>query len=396
MGEDSICVQIRLISAYPEEQQLWVEDYRIEKSEILNFYNKVTKTISNEINIVLTPQEESLLAEARTVDPEAYDAYLKGQYYWEKLNKESMEKALEYFELAIEIDPEWADPYAGLANAWNMFGIFFRVLPKSETVPKVYKYLNKALELDPNSAQAHYVKAINAVWAEFDWEQGEEEFLKSLKLNPNDALNRMYYAHLLMILRRSDEAKNQAKLALELDPLRPLVLGLYGVVMRNEGNIQSATLHFEKALSIDPNFGFAKSNLANFHMHAAYENGEYEKWIESWEKKVKGGGHWNDEGTATVIKVFHEKGHIAAIEEMFKMNEKYGTDCWMSGSIKAERYLKLGEYDKVMDCLEKEYEKRDMSITYIATNKRLYDQLKDNPRYIELLRKMKLPLGDKQ
>ena len=396
MGEDSICVQIRLISAYPEEQQLWVEDYRIEKSEILNFYNKVTKTISNEINIVLTPQEESLLAEARTVDPEAYDAYLKGQYYWEKLNKESMEKALEYFELAIEIDPEWADPYAGLANAWNMFGIFFRVLPKSETVPKVYKYLNKALELDPNSAQAHYVKAINAVWAEFDWEQGEEEFLKSLKLNPNDALNRMYYAHLLMILRRSDEAKNQAKLALELDPLRPLVLGLYGVVMRNEGNIQSATLHFEKALSIDPNFGFAKSNLANFHMHAAYENGEYEKWIESWEKKVKGGGHWNDEGTATVIKVFHEKGHIAAIEEMFKMNEKYGTDCWMSGSIKAERYLKLGEYDKVMDCLEKEYEKRDMSITYIATNKRLYHQLKDNPRYIELLRKMKLPLGDKQ
>ena len=113
-------------------------------------------------------------------------------------------------------------------------------------------------------------------------------------------------------------------------------------------------------------------------------------------EKVKGLGHWNDEGTATVIKVFHEKGHIAAIEEMFKMNEKYGNDCWMSGGIKAERYLKLREYDKAMDCLEKDYEMRDMSITYITANKGLFDQLKDNPRYIELLRKMKLPTADEK
>ncbi len=305
-----------------------------------------------------------------------------------------MKKALEYFELAIEIDPEWAAPYAGLANAWSLFGTLLRVLPKSITLPKTYKYLNKALELDPNSAQAHYVKALNAVWTEFDWEKGEKEFLRSLELNPNNALCHIYYAHLLMILRRSDEAVHQANLALELDPLRPLVLGLYGVVMRNEGDIQSATLHFEKALSIDPNFGFAKGGLVNFHMHAAYKNGDYEKWIELWEKKTKAYGHWNDEGRAAVIKAFHEKGHIAAIEEMFKMNEKYGTDCWMSGGIKAERYLKLGEYDKAMDCLEKDYEMRDMYISYIATNKRLYDQLKDNPRYIALLKKMNLPLGN--
>ena len=390
---DNVCLKFIMTKIDSEEEQIWVEDYYEDKSQIFNMYNKITKEISEKINIILSPLEEEFLAASRDVDPEAYDAYLKGQYYWEKLDKESMEKALDYFELAIEKDPQWADPYADLANAWGTFGTFFRVLPKSVTLPKLYKYLDKALELDPNSARAHYVKALNTVWTEFDWEQGEEEFLKSLELNPNDAICRMYYSHLLMILRRTDEAVNQANLGLELDPLKPLVLGIYGVVMRNEGDIQSATLHFEKALSIDPNFGFAKGCIANFHMHAAYKNGDYEKWIESWEKKVKGGSrHWNDEGAAAVLKAFHEKGYIAAIEEMFRMNEKYGNDCWMSGGIKAERYLKLKKYDKAMDCLEKEYEMRDMSITYITTKKRLYDQLKDSPRYINLLKKMNLPL----
>jgi len=387
---DSVCIQIKLFSAYPEEQQLWVQDYYEEKSKILNLYKKVTKQISEEINIILTPQEESFLAESKTVDPEAYDAFLQGQYNWEKLDKESMQKALEYFELAIEKDPEWADPYAGLANAWSTFGGFFRVLPKSQTLPKTYKYLNKALELNPNSAHAHYVKAITAVWSEFDWIKGEKAFLRSLELNPNNALCRMYYAHLLMILSRSGESLVQANLALELDPLKPLILGLYGVVMRNGGDYQSATEHFEKALIIDPNFGFAAGNLADMNMDNAYSSGDYEKWVKLWDKKVGAFGHWNDEGRSAVLNAFYEKGHIAAIEEMFKMNEKYGNKCYMSGGIKAERNLKLKKYNNVMDYLEEEYEKRDMSITYIATNLYPYDQLKDNPRFIELLQKMKL------
>jgi TolB-like protein/Tfp pilus assembly protein PilF len=387
---DSVCIQIKLFSAYPEEQQLWVQDYYEEKSKILNLYKQVTKQISEEINIILTPQEESFLAESKTVDPEAYDAFLQGQYNWEKVDQESMQKALEYFELAIEKDPDWADPYAGLANAWAMLGTFFRVFPKSITQPNFYKYMNKALELGPNSAHVHYVKAINAVWSEFDWEKGEKAFLRSLELNPNNALCRMYYAHLLMILSRSGESLVQANLALELDPLKPLILGLYGVVMRNEGEYQSATEHFEKALIIDPNFGFAAGNLADMNMDNAYSSGDYEKWVKLWDKKVGAFGHWNDEGRSAVLNAFYEKGHIAAIEEMFKMNEKYGDKCYMSGGIKAERNLKLKKYNNVMDYLEEEYEKRDMSITYIATNLHLYEHLKDNPRFIELLQKMKL------
>ncbi len=388
LGEDSICIQARLIYAVGKEQQLWVQDFRVAKNQILNFYNDVAKIISEEINIVLSPQEESMLGEIRIVDPEAYDAYMMGKFFWEKLDRESMQKALDYFELAIEKDPQWADPYAGLANAWGTFGTFFRTLPKSVTLPNTYKYLNKALELDPNSAQAHYVKAITAVWQEFDWEQGEKAFLRSLELNPNDALCHVYYSHLLKILRRSDEAVIHSNKAVELDPLKPLILTLAGG--RNDDNNQFKIQRLEKALSIDPNFGLAVVQLNNIHMKTAYANGDFEKWIELWDKKTRGLGHWNDEGRAAVLNAFHENGHIAAIEEMFKMNEKYGNDCWMAGGLKAERYLVLGEYDKAMDCLEKEYEIRDMSMTYIATDENLYNHLKDNPRYIELLKKLNL------
>jgi len=387
LGDDSICIQTRLIYAAGEEQQLWVQDFRIAKSQVLNFYNDVAKTISEEINIVLSPQEESMLAETRTVDPEAYDAYLMGKFFWEKLDPESVQKSLEYFQKAIDIDPEWADPYAGLANSWGLFG-FFGYMPKSVTLPNTYKFLNKALELDPNSAQAHYVKALNAVWQEFDWEQGEKAFLRSLELNSNDALCRLYYAHFLMCMRRSQEALQQANQGLELDPLKPLVLGLYGVVMNMAGEYESAIQYFEKALAIDPNDVFSFGNLKNTLMKIAYIDGDYEKWFELWGEKVK--GNWKEEGRMAVLNAFEDRGHIAGIEEMFKMNEKYGNDgCFMAEGIKFERYVKLGELDKAMDYLEESAERQDMGMVYLATNQ-YYDYLKDNLRYIELLKKMNL------
>jgi len=390
MGEDSICVQIRLIRVFPEEEQVWVQDYRIEKGEILNFYNKLTKQISKEINIALTPKEENLLAKSRIVHPEAYDAYLKGLYYWEKLDEQSTKKALEYFQLAADLDPEWADPYAGLANAWGLFG-FFGFLPKSVTLPKVYPYLNKALELDPNSAKAHYVAAILAVWTEWDWEKGEREFLRSIELDPNDALTRMYYAHLLMILRRSDEANQQGKIGLQLDPMKPLVLGLYGVVeIYNNDDRQAAIQAFEKALSIEPNDWFSRGNLLDAIMDDAYKNGAYEKWIELWNEKVF--INWNTDGREAVLKAFYENGHLAAIEEMFRMNEIYGNDCYLTTELKVKRNIYLGNNEKAIEVLEKDYEIRGSGMPYISPRFSYHEQLKDNPRYVEILRKMNLPL----
>jgi TolB-like protein len=387
---DSLCLQMKIFDQ--DENELWIYDFKVERSQILSLYNNVSKNIADRINVALTPQEERFLTRSRTVDPDAYDTYLKGWFYLNKFDPDSLDRSLDYFNLAIEKDPEWADPYAALAYTWNLYGTSLKIFPKSVTLPKVYQYLNKALELDPKSAQAHYVKACAAVWNEFDWKKGEEEFLLSLELNPNDAHCRMNYSHLLAILGRSDEAVNQANLALDRDPMKPLMLALYAATMELNGNIQSAKSYLGKALSIDPGYHRAKFTLTHFYMREAYMNGEYEKWIELWDKKVEALGHWNAEGRASVLRAFHEKGHIAAIEEMFRMNEKYGDECWMAGRIKALRYIDLNDYEKAMDCLEEEYEIRDHYMAGIGTDLYLREHLIDNPRYIALLKKMKLPL----
>ena len=119
IGEDSICFQTRLIKPGSEEVQLWTADYKIPRNEILNWYNKVSKQIAEEVKVKLTPEERSLLSENRLIDKDAYDAYLQGRMYWDDLSKEGLEKAINYLTLAIEKDPTWAPPYIGLVAVWG-------------------------------------------------------------------------------------------------------------------------------------------------------------------------------------------------------------------------------------------------------------------------------------
>jgi TolB-like protein len=383
---DSICLQVRIISTFPEEKQLWVADYKEEKSKILNLYNRVTRQIANEVKIELTSDEERLLAESRTVDPDAYDAYLKGQFHWERLGDEDIDSALHYFQLAIEKNPDWAAPYAGLALTWQVLG-GFAYAPHADAFAKASEYLNKALELDPNSANSHYLKALSAVWIEGDWENGEMEFLRALKLNPNDALCRIYYAHLLMLLQRTGEAVTQANLALALDPLRPLVLGLYGAVMNQTGDYQSAREQTEKALSIDPDNSFAVGRLA----HSYLATGDTIKWYET----VKRSYYWtDDEYLAYLDSVFQKHGYLGVIEDRIKVNEEvYRNGGTISFTGQASRYLIVKAYDKAMDYYEKAYEVKHGALAYISLDVNTYPELKDNPRYIALLKKMNLPLA---
>jgi tetratricopeptide (TPR) repeat protein len=254
----------------------------------------------------------------------------------------------------------------------------------SVAIPKIYENLNKALELDPNSSTSHYAKALPAVWTEWNWEKGEEEFLKSLELNPSNALCRMFYAHLLIILQRSDEAIYQANLALKLDPLRPFILGLGGNVMRSTGDVQSAIALYEKALSIDPNHRFAINSLSG----AYRQIGDYEKWFKYF-KKI---GWQDDKTVASVDSVFQEQGYIAAVEMTIKIDEEAANERYIDIVIQGYRYLEINNYEKAMDCYEKGYEIHNPSMPGISGLVRNYEQLRDNPRYIELLKKMNLPL----
>jgi len=383
MGEDSVCVQIRLISAYNEEQQIWVQDYEVAKDQILNFYNDVTKKISQEINVVLTPQEENLLAEVKPVDPGAYDAYLKGRYYWDDLSLESLNKAREYLENAVEIAPDWAAPYAGLAQVW--VGLAQMGLESPEIAgPKIMENLEKAIELDPNFPDSHYINGIIAVWTEWNWEKGEKEFLHALAINPSDAMSRIFYAHLLISLQRQDEAMSQAQRAVELDPMNPLLLGLYAVVAINGGAWEDARTHINKSLSLDPD-GFFTNNILKF---LAFHDKDIEKILQTlricWQM---------EESILQKINIISEKegfdvAYAEAIQQVGLMN---GSPIDI-----AVGYMITNQPEKALESLETGFKMHDSNIPYITTHLFNFEPLYGNPRFIDIVEKMNLPLDANQ
>jgi len=381
---DSIRTLFNLIQVSPEEKQVLTGDIKEGKRQIQSLYNEITKQISDKVMLELTANEELLLAESREVDPDALDAYYKGLFYNDMLNKNSLQKANDYFLTAIEIEPDWARPYAGLAGvAASQMQMGFN--SPSVAIPKIYENLNRALELDPNFSNSHHIKAIIAVWTEWNWEKGEEEFLKAIQLNPNYARSRIFYAHLLNILHRPDEAIYQANLALKLEPQEAKVLGLYSALMGHMGDYQSAIDYAEKALSIDPTHRFAIMSISG-----AYRKiGDYEKFLKYFKKL----GSYDNKVLASIDSVFQEQGYFAAVEMTIKIDEEAAKERYIDNVLLGFRYLEIYQYDKAMDCYEKGYEFHNPNMPYITTKMYGSDQLKDNPRYIELLKKMNLPIN---
>jgi tetratricopeptide (TPR) repeat protein len=251
----------------------------------------------------------------------------------------------------------------------------------------IYKNLNKAQELDPNSYHFHYTNAVVAAWVEFEWEKSMDEFRIALELNPSHVRNRSFYSHLLIILRKTDDAVYQAKKALELDPLNPLTAGLYVGVLVSVGQCQEALDQVDTVFARWPDHPF--KNLGG--IYECLE--EYDKAFELW--KQKNFQLWEEYGvTQRYENTYREHGWQAVQEEAIRINEEiYAKDGKVHLPSQANRYISAGKYNKAMDCYEQIYENNnyDPNLPYISI-KSTYDKMKDNPRYIALLKKMNLPV----
>jgi adenylate cyclase len=384
---DSICIQPRLTGVEPDEKQLWIQDFYKEKSQIINLYHQLSKEISGIINVSLTPEEEIQFADQQEIDPEAYELYLKGQFNLDRVSKNSLESAFQYFQLAIDIEPEWADPYAGLASVLA-YQKQMDLIAYEEANHQMVKFLNKALELNPNSAEVYHSMAIHSVWTEYNWEKAEKEFKKCIELNPNHAMNRMFYAHLLTILRHTDEALEQAALAAEIDPKRPLILGLQAVVLIEAGQYKKALEQAEKGLKIEPyhpfvngQYGWAQACLGNSDFR-------YEAWkqmnINTWERY----------GVTTLLdSIYYNEGWVAVQKEAIRLNEElYNKDGIIDHYSQGERYFYIGNYDKAVDIWENlALPNKNPNLPYISCHS-FYDKMKDHKGYQNLLKRMGLPL----
>ena len=388
---DTICIQFRLLNTKGDEEQLWVAEYREEKSQILNLYHRITKQVASEMMVELTADEKQRLDKARTVDKEAYDAFLQSYQYWGDLSKESLEMAYEYLNMALEKDPDWAPLHAGMAMVWGG-RMQMGQIPREIAKPKIDEHLQRAFELDPDFADSYFVRAVFAVWTDWEWEKGEQAFLKALTVNPSDVMSRIYYAHLLMILQRTDEALIHGKLAVELDPLNPLILALYSTILKGAGQHEESLEFINKALTIDPYHSFTLGQLER----AYYNVGDYENSIKVYKDRLS--NIFPEDDICGIDLAYNSGGYVGAYREILRLLEagskgeyRYPGGRDMPPGGLAQMYCRIGRYTTALDELEKGLAIREPNMPYIATNRPGLIELYDSSRFIAILEKMNLP-----
>jgi len=382
LGTDSICIVFRLLSTLKEEEQLWVYEYREHKSQFLNMYNKVTKQVAEGAMIELSPDEERLLARSRTIRRETFDNYLLGHYYLGDASKEALFKARDYLNRAVETDPDWAPLYAGLTTVWMSIAQTGYESPQVSG-PEIFKNLNKAMELDSNLADNHRVSGSFAFLAEWNWEKAESEFKRALALNPSDAVARVLYGQFLGTQQRFDDARIQGKIAIELDPLHPMVWMWYSALLLQVGDNEEALAEVEKLLAYYPDHYLAHSVLKL----ACYLCKEYDKTIEAQKVLMAIEG----DAEEAIDKLHSEQGFEAVYLKLARQQEEQWEAAYVSPISLVVNYMMAGEHEKALDWLEKGYETRDQSMPYIGTTIYLCEPLFDHPRFITILEKMNLP-----
>jgi TolB-like protein len=384
---DRVRIQVRLIDALPEEQNLWGQTYERAMSDVLVMYGEMARAITEKAQINLTADELMRLTSARQVNPESYDAYLKGLPHLNKATPEGLKIALQYFDLALEIDPNNALAHLGVANVWAI-RYKLHMVPRQEAMPLMNTALEKALELDNTLADAYATLAMYRCWYEWDWESAEKAFQQALRLNPNLSGAHASYSHLLCFMGRTEEALPHIELALELDPLDPMTYHFYGFVLRYHRRYDDAIAAFRTAVDMEFNPEFALFGLAE----ALGEKGMYNEGVAIYWRVYAD----DAELTKALEDGFEKAGHEGAYRALADLTaEWYGKPGKRVFVIDISiHYLDAGYYDLAIDWLEKAYEEHNPDLPYVGQP--LYDPLRSDPRFQDLLRKMNLPMDEKE
>jgi len=388
--EDRIRINAELIHVR-DQTQLWADTYERELSGILTLQSEVAERVARALALELLPAEQARLTSARSVDPEAYDAYLKGSYHWTKLTPADIDTAERYFELALEKDPSYAPAYEGLARVWaarQQMGI----TPPHEAGPKAKEAALQAIALDDGSAGAHRAVATVKTWTDWDWAGAEPEWRRALELDPNAAGAHAFYAHFLAIMGRTGEAVTHGERALELDPFNALYHGLYAMVLYFDRRFDDALAASRTALAMQPGLPPARGTLQMALLSKGMRDEQLDhqreriardpERVAAFERGLAEGGYEGAQrAIADLLAARYEKAGGVPNAEVLRI--------YMPFSI-ARRYVDAGDSDRAVDWLEEAYEVRDPNLPYLR-EPFYYDALRSNPRYQDLLRRMNLP-----
>jgi TolB-like protein/DNA-binding winged helix-turn-helix (wHTH) protein len=366
------------------DRHLWAKAYDRDIREIVSLQQDVAGSIAHEIQAKLTPQRNLRQTQNRQVDPEAYDDYLRGLYFWHKFTEPGMRRAQEYFEKSVQKDPSYGLGYAWLANTYGQLGDY--VGPRKDFMLKSKETSQKALQLDDNVAVAH--GALGWVrWAyDWDWVGAETEFKRAIQLSPSHALSHGIYARYLDSMGRFEEAIQEHRIARELDPLDLVLiydLGDHFVVSRE---YDMAIVEYRLVLEMDSNFIGAHRGLA-----LAYEcKGMEKESISEWQEEATLAGAPD---LAEAIKIASVRGgYKSALKARLTYDQHRRSEgSYVSFSRSARTYAALGEKDLAVQALEKAFVERE-PMAWLNVDPE-WDPIRSDLRFQDLVRRTGLPVS---
>jgi eukaryotic-like serine/threonine-protein kinase len=378
---DNLEISAELVDAR-DNSHIWGQQYSRKASDIFALQSDLAKEMTSMLRMRLTGEDEKRMAKSYTANPEAYQDYLKGRYWWNKRNPEGLNKGIEYFQQAIAKDPTYALAYSGLADCYSTLAFLGFVSPK-EAYPRAKEAALKALEIDDTLAEAHTSLALIKAQYDWDWSGGEKEFQRAIALNPSYAsAHGLYGGFVLRSMGRAEEAIAEDKRSLELDPLSVVTnLGLeteFFYARQYDMAIDQA----RKTLEMDPNFVLPRDVLGLSYLQKSMPNqaiAEFERVL-----VISPGNTLTLTGLGYV---YAKAGQRAEAQKVVNQLTEISKQKYVPAWYRAIIYAGLGEKDKAFEWLEKGFEERNLS--QIKVNP-VYDPLRSDRRFANLLRRMNL------
>jgi TolB-like protein/DNA-binding winged helix-turn-helix (wHTH) protein/Tfp pilus assembly protein PilF len=381
-SSDRIRITVQLIKAR-DQIDVWTESYDRELKDVLAVQDSVVRSIASEIHLALTEEQEERLAAPRQISPEAYEAYLKGRYYWNKRTGESMQKAEQYFEQAIDRDPTYAAAYSGLADC-NSGLTWHGYKSPAEALPKAYAAARKALEINPESAEAHASLGL-AMTHSWDWTGAEAEFMRALQLDPQYANAHHWYGDYLSIRSRHGEALAEAKHALELDPLNLMISTWVGLRYYMARDYSRAIDQNRNSVELDPNFAAAHLLLGEDYREA----GLHSEAVDELKKAANLSGD-SPLYTAQVAVALAVDGRNRDALRIAHELEAISRKRYVSPYGLAQIYAASNKDEDTFKWLEAAYEDHAVWMGYLAVDP-IFDRYRSDERFKDLLRRIGLP-----
>jgi len=388
-GRARVSAQLIRVS---DQTHVWAESYDRELHDVLDIENELGKAIAEQVQGNLSPERRNVLARTRPVDPEAYDLYLKGRYYWNQRTPAGIKQSIGYFEEATAKDPNFALAYAGLADAYNISNILGLYTPR-ESLPESRTAAMRAITLDPSLAEAHAALGMEKSHYEFDFPGAEKEFQTALELNPNSAYAHLFYSNCyLMPMGREAEAIAENQKAVMLDPLSLPINNFLGVSYMFVGDYEKSYRQFQHTIEMDPTFPLAHYYFAGL----LTVMGKYEQAVEEDEKAEVLSGSSPERATSEAVvklkalKSGGEKAYWQLVLDRTLRDYQRDPRSVLASGVSAA-YARAGNLDKAFEWLDKAYDERDGQDITLLKYDFSFRNLRRDARYAAFQRRIGLP-----